>query len=316
MRHVYRFVIIFLCGAIFASCSLPSYLAKQPIGEVSIKSCPHAELLSYSPTKYQNKIIYIILQAKPLNQQHELVYKDIISKTLQSVVNPGDKIIMAWMEKRPEQSIFISSEAPTLEPLIVPKFDITELELLPTTEINGSYVQSRLLEKTATAVAEYNYYLSEGRNCEIYAYNSKLLSLTHEWNKNNNENIMNFTNGIVKDLIHQNSDEITSRTQIFEAVSYGLSVLKDRTNTNANFKFLIIFSDMVEVRSLRPQELFWDTSNVDVIIPLYRCQYSFSCDDTIEFWKAQFSNDNASSITFLVSEDNIEKSLVEILGRQ
>lgn len=273
----------------------------------------------------ESKLIIALFENNALYQSYLPQAFDAMDTALKMTAQPGDKFFMLDMNAQGfDASIVAKGQVETVSaPLAPPSPTVfpTNTPPLPamstpqgalaqqvaTQSANATSVSVRM--ETTKSAFEYQ--------CANQSWSNQYLVISREWEKQKDESVGKF----IEDLkMKQSEIEIGNggtRNQVWEGLSYASLIMKNECD-NFDRCVLIVFSDMQESRSVKPEELNVDLRNVEVLGVMLNCKliYSPECGNWVETWKGYlFSNDiNAKSVDFINGED-LERTLFRTLSQ-
>jgi hypothetical protein len=275
------------------------------------------EELSYS------KIVIILFDNSQVYESYTKEAFDTLNNVLVDAAQPGDKLFMVDMNSVSfdESVVVYSSIGDITAPLAPPTPTLfpTPTSTLPPYSTPVSSIaqtaENQYAQRTAVSVNSTATQLSFIYNCANQAWQEEFLSISQEWESQKEEAVTEF----ISDITEQQSNIISINndkdSQVWEGLSYASLIMKSECR-KFDRCILIIFSDMNESRSIKPDYLDVDLKNVEVIGAMLNCKFLFSpdCAKWIDAWSDyMFSNEiNVKSVDFINGE-NLEQILFQIL---
>jgi hypothetical protein len=270
-----------------------------------------------------SKLIVVLFENNSLYKPYLLQAFDNMNDALRGAVQPGDKVFMIDMNAQDFDSaivvnanveMVIAPLAPpkptnyptptaTLPPIFTPQARIAQIAA--TQSANATAISVNL---TATSSA----FLF---NCSSQVWQEQYLAISKQWEKQKDEVVQSFTKVIVQQQSEIKLGVGAPNNQVWEGLSNASLIMK-----NECYKYdrciLIVFSDMKENRSVKPENLNVDLRNVEVFGVMLNCKllYSPECGKWIETWKEYlFSNDISAKSVDFINAENLRGVLSAIL---
>ncbi len=272
-----------------------------------------------------SKLIVALFENNPLYEPYTSQALDAMNSALQKTVQPGDKFFMVDMNAKNSESAvvvianveFVSAPValptPTLYPtptatlpsISTPQAGIAQLAATQSAKATAISVNS-----TATSSA----FLFD---CSFQAWQEQYSAISKQWEKQKDEVVQSFT----KDVAQQQSEIKVGvgdpNNQVWEGLSHASLIMKNECHKYDRC-ILIIFSDMNENRSIKPENLSVDLRNVEVLGVMLNCKllYSSECGKWIETWKEYlFSNDISAKSVDFINGENLDRALFQTLAQ-
>lgn len=240
-------------------------------------------------------------------------------------MQPGDRLFMLDMNAKDfdsavvamvqvkNVSVPLAPPAPTIYPTItatLPSFSTPQSVLAQqaATQSANATVVSIGVESTKSAFIH---------NCSYQSWNDQYLAISQEWEKEKDKSVQDFIEELEQEQskIEIGNEELGN--QVWEGLSHASLIMENECD-KFDRCILIVFSDMYESRSVKPEKLNINLQNVEILNVMLNCPFLYSgeCGKWIEAWKKYlFSNDiNARSVDFINGE-NLAEILSAILRR-
>lgn len=270
-------------------------------------------------------LVVILFQNNSNYKPYLLDAFDRTNAALESGMQPGDRLFMLDMNAKDfdsavvamvqvkNVSVPLAPPAPTIYPTItatLPSFSTPQSVLAQqaATQSANATVVSIGVESTKSAFIH---------NCSYQSWNDQYLAISQEWEKEKDKSVQDFIEELEQEQskIEIGNEELGN--QVWEGLSHASLIMENECD-KFDRCILIVFSDMYESRSVKPEKLNINLQNVEILNVMLNCPFLYSgeCGKWIEAWKKYlFSNDiNARSVDFINGE-NLAEILSAILRR-
>lgn len=236
---------------------------------------------------------------------------DIVQNVLEARVEPGDKIMVSFMEylDRANATVF-SSDVQSVE---APQYSYSPLNIqsrptnipIPTGE-NTFSTFSKTPEAAATAT-QYSILLDQDINkgyCAQYEEETQNKEQFDDWSKERQVVIDAFMTDYVTTIEDLELRNLPTTTKTVQTLANSSEIF-DLFCDTAEYKdcYLIIFSNLTAVVGNDPAVDRVDLRGVNVLVVLPRCAFLLDCSHTVDKWDAYLSNAGASSVVFIPTGD-------------
>jgi len=284
-------------------------------------NCQYEIASDYRPTsdfgipesQPDSKYVYVLLDQsydyKFTPQDIDLVTSNIIPNMF-----PGDRLVVAWinLEHGTQTIIFdkrIEQERlPQFPPTFAPPPVTPTLTPSNITTIQGQQIQ------TNEAIDKENLVINEKYFCKVGEWNAKSQEIADKWKEEQNEEVASFAEQASSQLTPSIAKETSGGKLLYESLSVASQMLQSAMLKKQHEKFiLIVFSDMNDWRSKKPDDLTIKLNGVDVLIVSQNCKYEIDCSVKNE-WEVQFQKFGVPVPLFVVKEDGIPKTIFGYLS--
>jgi hypothetical protein len=287
--------------------------------------CPTKVAVPVQEPNMSPMLLVVLVEGTPSYSESANRSLKILSGVLPNVMEPGDWLIMAWMERSTLNKAVFVNEKVRLIPL--PSFPApppTPLRTVPTITPKstpqtrlGIIVATRNAEMTSEALNAISTQTTNDYFCEVQKWYDQKQRLSKEWERKKENAIRDFVAKVNRKIEETNPGELPETTRVFETLSLVSKVFEAECSQDKYSNcVLLIFSDMYEWRKLRPDDVMVDLKNVDVFIVLLDCTflYQSNCARRVEYWTPHLDAYQARNVSFTTGE-NIEDFLIESLRR-
>lgn len=264
-------------------------------------------------TQPDSKYVYVLLDQ---SYDYKFTPKDIDLVTSKIVPNvfPGDRLVVALINLEHGTQTIIFDER--IEQERLPQFPPTFTPPLVTptlTPSNITTVQGQQIQ-TNEAIDKENLVINEKHFCKIGEWNAKGQEIADKWKHEQQEEIDSFVEQSNSQLTPSIAKETSGGKLLYESLSVASQMLQSAKLKNQHEKYiLIIFSDMNDWRSEKPDDLTIKLNGVDVLIISQNCKYEIDCS-VKDKWESQFKQFGVSVPLFIVQEDGIPETIFGYLS--
>lgn len=264
-------------------------------------------------TQPDSKYVYVLLDQ---SYDYKFTSKDIdlVTSTIVPNIFPGDRLVVAWINLEHGTQTIIFDER--VEQVKLPQFPptFTPPLITPTlTPSNITTVQGQQIQ-TNEAIDKENLVINEKHFCKIGEWNAKSQEIADGWKRQQQEKIDSFVEHATSQLTPSLAKETSGGKLLYESLSVASQMLQSAKLKNQYEKYvLIIFSDMNDWRSQKPDNLTINLNGVNVLIISQNCKYEIDCSIKGK-WESQFKQFGVPVPLFIVQEDGIPKTIFDYLS--
>lgn len=324
-------IISILFLALLIACATPAY-SSQPTPtsmieverESTLEECP--PVTPIPPLIDQpGKLIYALIDKSGSYREYTQSAIDMLVKSLILVLEPGDKLYVAWLGKteRPTDYL-ISGEVPSVEnPFLhsaipeIPTLPLSTITPLPTREETPNPNLSILAQQAATNTAQayyenmtstavvanihttntaiaYEEKVNEQR-CRQIEVNGDNQEIINEWERQKKEVIDAFIAQSLLPLLTPTVEKFDSGTHIFNNLYIASKIIQtEREKEPLSQYYLLIFSDMEDVGSRNGEDLNINLQGIHVMVAMMYCEESILCQERSQYWENFFVEKGAT----------------------
>lgn len=279
-------------------------------------NCPYeltTEYHTYDFGSSDSKYVYVLI-----DQSYEYKFRpkdfELISSAIIPNMFPGDRLVITWINlERGTQAIIFDERIhreriPQFPPTLNPPPVTPTLTPSNITTIQGQQIQ------TNEAIERDNQVINEKYYCKIGEWNATSDDIFQKWKDKQKEEIDSFSSKANTVLTSSTAKAPSGGKLLYESLSTASQMLQSAMDKRQHQRYiLIVFSDMHDWRSSKPDDMQIELNGVDTLIVSQNCKYEIDCQVKVE-WEAQLKSFGAANPLFLVQEDNIERSLYDYLS--
>jgi len=278
----------------------------------------------------QPRLLYVIVEGNPAYQTDVKSSFTVLSHILPQISEPGDRLIMAWMEQDTlDKAVFIDVAANPISTPAFPPFPSTQEPtftpvITSTPAITPTMPQSTIGRLAATKNAAGTQAAMEATTTwTMNEYYCSVDEALHAWEKLRQDSKDDFATRVNDQMTQVPAGSHESQSNIFEALRLAAKTLKqecsiEKYHGDCNL-VIIVFSDMQDFRqnlpNLQPQDI--DLANMDVFVVLWKCKFTYDntplCAQKVNAWSTPLAAYHATSE--FISNQNVEVQLATSMKR-
>lgn len=300
---------------VLSSCGGENQITPTPFTTtITTTPCPTKISRINYQTDYSPILVYILVEGTETYRDSITRTFQITGESLKSEVEPGDRVIMSFMEDADrdkarildEEVVYVDFPQYAYSPLIQPTLP-TNVALSTAEGSFKNFIQTTAVKATDEA---YNALLTKTANehyCAQIEEETTNKDYYQEWNKNRQESIDQFIKNYNQITTNVDLKELPDTTHTIRALAQASDLFEYYCNMS-NFKrcYLLVFSNLTSIITNSPDIDQVNLNGVEVLIPLQECTFLADCSETVEKWTAYFKAAGASSVTFISKGDETE----------
>lgn len=279
-------------------------------------NCPVQPETEFSDKDYKflddkSKFV-IVLVDKSYQYTYTSEVLEYISERFLSKINPGDRIVIAWMGANPTtDSIFLDKRIETVDlpqfpfkpilPLLTPTIEINKND--PNTTQGNQAIENAEINKANDSI-KMKYY------CEVGKWNYVSGQIYDQWidgQQSETDSFLQVSRNIIDTVASSDPEPGKLVYNFLSLVSQ--MIIRAKENQEFTDYVLIIFSDMYEDRPNIPESVEIDFSGVKIAVAIHTCDYAINCEPLISRWKGEFEGFGVVKPKIFTKDDNISKAL-------
>jgi hypothetical protein len=316
-----------LCGMILSLLMLSSCGGETTIpaptatGTITPTPCPTNISRPAYPAEPPPILIYVLVEGTERYAPLLTPTFDILADVLEAKVEPGDKLIVSFMEYERDVATILHSNVEAVDfpsyaysPLSIPT--VPTYTPVPTNEGSlGSFAKTPTVVAAQTQYSEVMTKVANEQYCSQVEEEAQNKSYFEEWSKNRTESIEQFMANYSHVVTELDLTDLPVNTNPIRALGQSTGLFDLFCDSGAYQKcYLIVFSNLISITTTSPTDDNVNLDGINVIPVLQECTYLSDCSRTIERWTAYFTAAGASSVTF-IPKGNESESIISQIAR-